>query len=184
MVKVAAVFGLSGVGKSWLVCRYARTNRVLHAQASRLLREAKAATSRAVVTSEDLRTGKVLDNQQLLIGAFAPFHLQGASPVIFDGHCLVDSGDRLIEIPVSVIGALSVSGIVFVRSDAAAIAERRRNDLTRVRPLRLPEEISLHQERAVHLCEEYSCHLKLGLYIVDAGDEPGFALAMASIFDG
>ena len=41
MVKVAAVFGLSGVGKGWLISRYASSHAVLHIQASQLLCEAK-----------------------------------------------------------------------------------------------------------------------------------------------
>ena len=181
MVKVVGVFGLSGVGKTWLISRYARTNRVLHVQASQLLREAKAATSGAIVSSEDLRTGKVLDNQQLLIETFAAVYVQADAPIVFDGHCLIDSGDRLIEIPVGVIGALSVSDIIFVRSGAATIAERRRTDMTRVRPLRSPEQIAVQQDRATQLCEEYSSHLKLSLHIADAGDERRFASIMASI---
>jgi hypothetical protein len=43
MGEVVAVSGLSGVGKSWLVSRYASANAVVHIQASQLLQEAKAA---------------------------------------------------------------------------------------------------------------------------------------------
>jgi adenylate kinase family enzyme len=57
MVKVIAVFGLSGVGKSWLISRFASANPVAHVQASQLLREAKAAISGSVATSEELRIG-------------------------------------------------------------------------------------------------------------------------------
>jgi adenylate kinase len=143
VVRVAAVFGLSGVGKSWLISRYASTNPVMHVQASQLLREAKAAISGAVITSEDLRTGPVLDNQQLLVSGFATARATAVMPIIFDGHCLIDSGTHLIEIPVEVIEALSVSGLVFIRTDAHAIVERRRNDTIRSRPLRSLEEILL-----------------------------------------
>ncbi len=181
MVKVAAVFGLSGVGKSWLISRYARLPAVLHIQASQLLCEAKATISGGVVTSEELRTGAVLDNQEFLTIAFATARASAVIPIIFDGHCLVDSGSQLIEIPTKVIEALSFSGLVFVQGDAQEIVARRRRDFTRTRPLRSAEEISLHQLRANSLCEEYAKRLKLDLHTVDAGDEGRFAGAIASI---
>ena len=48
MVKVVAVFGVSGVGKSSMISRYASGHAVMHVQASQLLREAKAAISGAI----------------------------------------------------------------------------------------------------------------------------------------
>jgi adenylate kinase len=147
VVKVAAVFGLSGVGKGWLISRYASSHAVLHIQASQLLCEAKAAISGDVVTSEELRTGAVLDNQQLLTMAFATARANSVIPIIFDGHCLLDSSTQLIEIPAEVMEALSVSGLVFVRGDVQEIVGRRRRDTTRIRPLRSVEEISQHQLR-------------------------------------
>ena len=181
MVKVAAVFGLSGVGKSWLISRYAGTNAVMHVQASQLLRDAKASISGAIVTHEELRTGPVLNNQQLLTSRFAIVRATAVMPIIFDGHCLIDSGAHLVEIPVQIIEALSVSGLAFIRSDAQAILERRRSDTTRIRPLRSVEEIMLHQKRVNSLCEEYAMRLNLNLCVVEAGNEKGFASAMASI---
>jgi adenylate kinase len=183
MVKVAAVFGLSGVGKSWLISRYAGKNTVMHIQASELLRDAKMALLGAAVSSEELRTGAVLDNQQLLITGFAAVRADAALPIIFDGHCVVDRGSDLVEIPVEVIRALSVSGLVFIRSEAEAIVEKRLEDKTRSRPIRSPEEILAHQQRALSLCEEYATDLDLDLYTVEAGDEERFATALASILE-
>jgi adenylate kinase len=183
MSKVAAVFGLSGVGKSWLISRYAAANAVMHIQASRVLQDAKATVSGAAVSSEELRTGAVLDNQQLLITGFATVRANAVLPIIFDGHCVIDSGSRLVEIPVDVIRLLSVSGLVFVRSCAQDIVEKRRGDKTRVRPLRTPAEILAHQQRAISLCEEYASHLHLDLYTVEAGDEERFATAIDLILN-
>jgi hypothetical protein len=70
-VKVVTVFGLSGVGKSWMISRYAAATDVAHIQASQLMREARAARVGRSVTSEDLRRGPVLDNQTLLTDPFA-----------------------------------------------------------------------------------------------------------------
>jgi adenylate kinase len=71
MARVVTVFGLSGVGKSWMISRYAAAAYVAHIQASQLMREARAARVGQSVTSEDLRRGPVLDNQRLLTDAFA-----------------------------------------------------------------------------------------------------------------
>jgi adenylate kinase len=183
MVKVAAVFGVSGVGKSWLISRYARANAVMHIQASQVLRDANTATSGSVVSSEDLRMGAVRDNQQLLIAGFAAVRAHAALPIIFDGHCVIDRESDLVEIPVDVIRALSVWGLVFIRSEPHAIVEKRREDKTRSRPTRSPEEILLHQQRAISLCEKYATGLNLDLYTVEAGNEEGFATAIASILE-
>jgi len=176
---VVAVFGLSGVGKSWLVSRYANSHAVMHVQASRLLRDAKAAISGTAVTSEELRTGAVLDNQQLLTAAFSTIRTNAATPIIFDGHCLVDSGKELIEISVEVIEALFLSGLVFVQSNPQEIVAKRTYDTTRIRPLRSVEDVNLQQQHASSICEGYAKRLNLNLHVVNAGDEVGFAAAMA-----
>ena len=53
--KVVAVFGLSGVGKSWMISRYAAAANVAHIQASQLMRDAIVARAAPSITSEDLR---------------------------------------------------------------------------------------------------------------------------------
>jgi len=172
---IVAVFGLSGVGKSWLIERYAMHSCVLHVQASQLLREAKAALSGGRVTSEELRAGDVLDNQALLIRAFAHVRETAAKPIIFDGHCVVDNGAELLEIPAEVIAGLAISHLVFVEGSAIDIIKRRKNDKTRVRPTRSEDELVRHQQCAKAICEAYSKSLAIPLTIVPASDEEAFA---------
>ena len=104
---VVTVFGLSGVGKSWMISRYAAIAKVAHIQASQLMRDARAALAARKVTSEDLRRGPVLDNQSLLTDAFAKVLATEERPIIFDGHCLVDVGEQPVEIPVDVYAGFS-----------------------------------------------------------------------------
>ena len=104
-------------------------------------------------------------------------------PIIFDGHCVVDDGKQLVEIPVEVIAALSVSGLIFVQREPTAIVERRLKDITRTRPVRSVEEIELHQNQAMLVCEGYAKHLRLDLHVVPAGDEGSFASVVASILE-
>jgi adenylate kinase len=181
VAQVVAVFGVSGVGKSWLISRFASANPVAHVQASQLLREAKAAIDGCNTTPEQLRRGAVLDNQTLLIQAFTTLRIREKRPIIFDGHSVIDNDHRLVEIPCEVIEALLPSGLILVQADAFAIARRRAEDLARIRPNRTAAEIGMHQDRARIVCTEYAKRLHLALHIIDARDEDGFASAVASI---
>lgn len=175
---IIGVFGLSGVGKSWIIARFAAHTPVLHVQASQLLRDAKAVLVGTDVTSEDLRKGAVLDNQALIIEAFARVCATAQLPIVFDGHCVVDNGDRLLEIPVEVIAGLAITHLIFIEGSPQDIVERRRKDTTRVRPERIEEELAQHQQRAKFVCERYSQLLGLPLTIIVAGDEDAFADAL------
>jgi adenylate kinase len=137
-VKVVTVFGLSGVGKSWMISRCAAAADVAHIHASQLMREARAARVGRSVISEDLRRGPVLDNQILLTDPFAKVLATESRPIIFDGHCLVDVGEQPIEIPVDVIRRLQPSGIMIVHAPADEIVKRRNSDISRERPVRMP----------------------------------------------
>jgi hypothetical protein len=64
MARVVTVFGLSGVGKSWMISRYAAAANIAHIQASQLMRDARAALVGGPVTSEDLRRGPVRDKER------------------------------------------------------------------------------------------------------------------------
>jgi adenylate kinase len=182
MMFVAAVFGLSGVGKGWLISRFTATRAATHAQASQLMRDARAALIGRMESQEDLRKGAVLDNQALLIEAFTNLRSSASTPIIFDGHCVIDAGDRLIEIPVDVIEALRPDGLVFVRDDPAAIVSKRARDVSRTRPVRTELEVGQHQERALAMCARYQQRLGVGLYLVQAGDEVAFDAAISKIF--
>lgn len=179
MAKVVTVFGLSGVGKSWMISRYAASANVAHVQASRLMRDAKAAQVGRAVTSEDLRRGPVLDNQRLLIEAFAKVLAAETRPIIFDGHCLVDVGVRLIEIPLEVIRQLQPAGIVLVYAPAGEIVQRRQSDILRDRPTRTVDALAAQQAQSISVCTGYAEQLGVNFEQVCAGDERGFAQFMS-----
>lgn len=179
MAKVVTVFGLSGVGKSWMISRYAASANVAHVQASQLMRDAKAAQVGQAVTSEDLRRGPVLDNQSLLTDAFAKVLASEARPIIFDGHCLVDVGDQLIEIPLEVIRQLQPAGIVLVYTPANEIVQRRQSDTLRERPTRTAAALTAQHNQCVSICTNYAEQLGVIFEQVRAGDERGFQQFMS-----
>jgi adenylate kinase len=178
MGTVVTVFGLSGVGKSWMISRYAAASNVAHVQASELMRDVRAALVGHVVTSEDLRRGPVLDNQSLLTDAFAKVLATEARPTIFDGHCLVDVGDQPIEIPVEIIRQLQPASIMFIYAPANEIVQRRENDTSRERPTRTADALAAQQARCVAICTNYAEQLGISFEQVRAGDERGFAQFM------
>lgn len=178
MANVVTVFGLSGVGKSWMISRYAAASDVAHVQAGQLMRDARAALVGHAVTSEDLRRGPVLDNQSLLTDAFAKVLAAEMRPIIFDGHCLVDVGDQLIEIPIEVIRQLQPAGIVFVHAPADEIVQRRESDTSRERPARTADALAAQQDRCLSVCTNYAERLGIRFGQVRAGDECSFAQFM------
>jgi adenylate kinase len=181
MVKVAAVFGVSGVGKSWLIARFGDVTPIVHAQAGDLIRNARAELTGRFETQEELRKGAVLDNQALLIEAFAKIRLAATAPIVFDGHSVVDIGHQLLEIPVEVIRSIAPVGLIFVMDEPAAIVARRASDTARSRPVRSESEILDHQNRARELCEHYADALDIGLTVVEAGDIAEFSSAMEAV---
>jgi adenylate kinase len=179
MANVVTVFGLSGVGKSWMISRYAAAANVAHIQASQLMRDAKAALVGGTVTSENLRRGPVLDNQSLLTNAFAKILADEARPIIFDGHCLIDAGENIIEIPVDVTRQLQPSGVVLVYAPPDEIVTRRERDASRERPVRTVDALAMQQDRCVAICRDYAEQLGSKLERVRAGDERRFAQAVS-----
>ena len=181
MAKIIVVFGVSGVGKSWMIARLAKRICVAHIQGSQLVRDARAALSGTNVTSEDLRKGAVLDNQALLIDAFSKVVAKETLPIIFDGHCLIDAGDKLIDIPLDVVEALTPSGIVLVQAPPFEIVARRQADTLRQRPTRSEEDLAQHQEQCIVLCTDYANKLNVKLAIVPAGNEEIFSHVVKDI---
>ena len=102
---VIGVFGISGVGKSWLVAKVASClPGTLHLQGSTLIKQGLADPS---VSSEMLRLASgdhIIANQQILVAMFN--RVIAAHPsnlVLFDGHLLIDTAAQMMEIPQAVI---------------------------------------------------------------------------------
>jgi len=181
LVDVVAVFGISGVGKSWLVSRLAERRGMRHVQAGELLRLEKEKIEGRSTSAEELRKGAVLDNQTLLLRAFEKACAAEPRDVLFDGHSVVDTDTGLVEVPVSVIKGLGPKGIVFVSSEPREIAARRFADSSRMRPQRSINELAAQQEVALRVCKNYSLSLNISCFIVASGDLEGLDQAVGLI---
>lgn len=167
---VVGLFGLSGVGKT----RYAqdvvaRVPRVLHLQASELLRRASG------LCDEELRTAqrdRLVANQDALASALEEARSgQRDRPVLIDAHSVIDNDVELVDVPFQAIRPLGIDAFVFLRADPGLIVVRRsRSD--RHRPYRSADTLAEHQHRALDACMVYATRSGAPLTIVDAVDGP------------
>lgn len=169
-MRMILILGLSGIGKSSLIRRAAEIRIALHLAASNLIKAGLARRAEQA-TSEELRKGAVLDNQQVLL---EEFQLAVSSTdrqlVIFDGHNVIDTPTGPLEIPAGVLSQLRPDIIIFVEDDPAHIVARRAADTARTRPLRTPQELAAHQALAKSNAETLAANLGVPFYAVRSGD--------------
>lgn len=173
MALMVAVFGVSGVGKSWLATGYAEShNDTLYIEASGLLR------ARLGKTSEELRTEAMSDferNQMTLVEAFHAERSNSTSKVILlDAHCVIDGRNGFLDVPESTIFSIDPCQIIFVEDSPEAILARRQSD-TRTRPPRSVEQIHEYQTRSLRVAEKLASASGVGVERVKAGDRMAFA---------
>ncbi|THG40423.1 ATP-binding protein [Sphingomonas olei] len=179
MTRRVALLGLSGVGKSTFISRVARQSPLLHLQASSLIKAEQARREQNPESSEELRTGAVLNNQELLVAAFLRTAGGSALPIVFDGHSVVDGQNGLVEIPASVFAALRLTGIFFLRADPLVIAQRRTADVHRSRPFREPGTLAEHQRIARDVSRRIAHEIGCEFQEITAADMSKFAQALA-----
>jgi adenylate kinase len=170
--KVVCVFGISGVGKSTII-RHAMMGSTTwrHFQASKLI---KIGLEDELLSSETLRRAsgdQILGNQLLLVESF--WRAVGASRcdiAILDGHLVVDADDGLVKIPVGVIERLKPSKLVHIEDRPEEIHYRREADVGRVRPIRTPEILAIHQAMSAQLCGQYARELEVPVHFLGPPD--------------
>lgn len=167
---VVGLFGLSGVGKTKYAQEVvARDPRVLHLQASELLRRASG------LDDEELRTARrdrLVANQGALAAALEEARAgRRDRPVLIDAHSVIDNDVELVNVPFEAIDPLGIDAFVFLRAEPELIVARRlRSD--RLRPYRSAETLAEHQRRALDACGEYAARSGAPLTIVEAVDGP------------
>lgn len=163
-----ALLGISGVGKSHLARLLLRTRPdLLRLSASSLLK------SRLHTTGERLRTASgpaVASNQFALVDALAAAR-EGAwdRPVILEAHAVIDNDRELVDVPLQVMEAMGVSGILSLVAQPDTILARRAHD-HRLRPERTALELTAQQERSRSMARHYAVGLNVPIAEVDSAD--------------
>lgn len=166
MSKRIALLGLSGVGKSTLVGRLRQSVQIVHLQASALIKAEQAYRAQHADSSEALRLGSVMDNQDLMIAAYRRAAQATTLPIIFDGHNVIDGRDGLVEIPASVFSALGLTAICYLSANPEWIAERRQADVGRARPARDAATLAEHQRIACSAAERIAGEIGCGFVTI------------------
>ena len=161
---VIAVTGISGVGKTSLLRELSSRVNFQHMQASALIKAARS-TVAPVLQTDELRQLGIGDNQQLLVGQFRREINSSVPLVVVDAHTLIELPGRTELIQPCVFKDLGVSAMLFLIDEAEAIAQRRRSDNTRKRPLKEAKEISLLQleaeAQAARICRALGIPIKI-----------------------
>lgn len=159
MRRVICLVGISGVGKSTLLAKAASRTSFLHLQASDLIKSEQASEKDRLQSSEELRTGAVLDNQELLISGYKRTVADHIGLVVLDGHCVVDAATHLVEVPPSVFRRLECSHVAVLRAPPEIIYRRRAGDLTRTRPALEIDKLRKYQDLSTNLAKQIARQL-------------------------
>lgn len=170
---VAAVTGLSGVGKSTLLRKVASTVSFQHLQASTLIREARQSDQRSL-TLDQLRSFDLDENQKLLVHGFAQA-AQSTGLVILDAHTVIERDDNLVLIEPNVFGAIGINSLIFLTEDSAEIAKRRLDDKARQRPTKSVEQLQRAQNQSLQHAREICRVLAIPISVFGPNDSGAIA---------
>lgn len=146
---VASLVGISGVGKSALLKMLGERVEFTHLQASEIIKGEKRRLENVEVSSEELRLGRIDDNQALLVSGFSKLTRGISGLIVLDAHMLIDTSAGLVEIPPSVFDQCNVSRFVVLKEEPKIIAERRAKDANRKRPVISKSELTDHQNLTI-----------------------------------
>lgn len=164
-----ALLGVSGAGKSRLASRIvsARPD-FLKLSAGKLLREALHTTGKALRTAP---SSDVLRNQERLVQVLrATRSGRVERPVLLEAHAFIDNDHELVDVPVAVMRAMDVSGLLVLVVPPETIRGRRAADADRRRPDRTAVELARQQDHMLALARGYSRELPARMLVLDSGD--------------
>jgi adenylate kinase len=181
MIRTVALTGISGVGKSTLIKLLSASIEFEHLQASALIKSGRNGAGDAV-TQDQLRSTDLNENQRFLIDGFRLAIESKSGLIILDGHTVIEKGDEIVRIGAFVFREIGISSMIFLEDDPLAIAERRRGDTNRIRPLpdvdKLTQIQNVSREQAAAICHS------LGIALLIHRPHQHAAIARALTGDG
>lgn len=168
---IVVIAGLSGVGKSYVVNQLKLdTDQFVNFSAGTLIKKRRSNMSRDELRLFDEKG--IMQNQYFLIeqlleeiGAVAK-----EKTILFDAHMLIDTDDKIIDIPLEIFSNINPSQFVFLFAEPEVILERRSRDVSRTRPNRTQEELRSQQDRALSLAIDYSRRLDVPITVAASSE--------------
>jgi adenylate kinase len=165
--RVIAFTGISGVGKTTFLGKFAELMAFQHVTGGSLIAAAKNSAPNG---RDTMRHADLDENQRLLIDGFALTRDVNADLIIIDGHVVIDDGDGLTKISSEVFNALEIVAMVHLESDPMRTAKNRSKDTSRLRPRYDAETLGQHQDVSRLHAKSIAEVLSIGFHIVRHND--------------
>lgn len=168
--RIYLLFGLPGAGKTTALGKvFALLPNLARLSGGSLIAGELSAGDRDSLRK--LSADEILTNQETLVLNFnSALKQMSGKHVVFDGHCLVKDGTRIVEIPLSVVARLCPDKIVFFDVLPEEIVERRLADRSRPdRGVETVAELTTIRRRQLELSRQYAVDLDIPFVI--ASDE-------------
>lgn len=165
--RISLFFGLPGAGKTTVLTKILATLPTLVRLSGGSLIRSELSTG----DRDNLRklcTDEILLNQEkLALNFHQALRQMTGKHVVFDGHCIVKNGARMVEIPLSVIKRLFPDRIIFFDVPTEVIVEQRRRDTSRpAREIETAAELGNIRQRQLELCGQYADRLDITFLII------------------
>lgn len=144
-----AFMGVSGAGKSYLLKSLSLRCSYHVVTASELIKRQINNRDSMSISSEQMRLSATNDMQALLVESLKIERQTAKFPIILDCHGMIDKGDHLDPVPISVFEDIGVLRIIHLVVSPGEIWSRRRDDNFRIRPEISIEQLAYHQSRSV-----------------------------------
>lgn len=165
-----ALMGISGAGKSSLLKSLPLRRSYHVVTASELIKRQITSRSSLSASPEQMRLSVTDDMQALLIEALKIERQTAKSPIILDCHAVIDKGDHLDPVPITVFEKVGVARVIHLVVSPSDIWSRRRGDNSRTRPEISIEQLADHQNRSVAHARAISMAIQAEYVETDGSD--------------
>lgn len=166
-MRVVALTGISGVGKSFAAKKLSLLTPITHLSASSVILKEKHIGNEISSAKEHLRLGNLDENQQLLVAGMKRAVSGSYQTVLLDCHVVIHGKNGLQKLPAQVFEHCKVEAFIFVQDTPEKIRDRREEDKeNRTRPLLSAEALAEHQKVALDHCSAICFELKIPLLVL------------------
>ena len=170
--RISLLFGLPGAGKTTTLAKVLpRFPNLVRLSGGSLIAGELSAADRDSLPK--LGADEILTNQEKLVLNFNNALKQmSGKHVVFDGHCMVKDGTRIVDIPLSIVSRLCPDNIVFFDVSPEEIIKRRLADRSRPdREVETVAELITIRRRQIELSRHYTVDLNIPFGIACHDDQ-------------